>query len=302
MEVISIILGVLLLIGLLVLPKDESKNIQDPKLGIIIRGALFIRKFIIPVLALALLGAGVYYYLKNKEENDKRITFDKLMKIVETEQHEKETKILALDFDLLDRDENGSNYSRDSTSGEIIQNWDSGILRYITSDKEKYIRIRSEISNNKAFAFEGEGSNNQGDKFATYKKNGLQISFGVFSSSQQYVTVFADSARLIDLPPIVTAQELAGKWGRIHYLHQGTYSFKPDFTFVYDDSRYGAISGTYKILQKELTLNYNVKNWKYDIKHEFSAKTESIVIKSKEYNEINGYFRGGEGDVILKRQ
>lgn len=306
MEVISIILGVLLVIGLFFLPKEKAEQLTG-QTSIIFQGVRTIKRLLLPGIAIALIGFGIYYWVKQRNENDKRITFNKLINIINTPHHEREPLIIGMGFQQSGRGDKGTNYARDY-GNEIIEKWDMGIIRYLTKDENNYIRLRKEVANS-GFKFDRESKNNMDDVFTHYANGSIFITSGIFSTSKDYVIVVEDTTKYIEQEAFLKDDFMHGKWGRITERNSGNFVINKDNTFTFYDSDSGPIKGTMYIEGKEIVFNYgkaNDKRFGYSASfaHPFNEKSEVIIVSNKLQNEISGKIKGESlfSDIILRRQ
>lgn len=236
--------------------------------------------------------------------NSTHIGLDDLYQVVDAPPHERESVILSLGFSGPSDNDNGKSYSK-SSEKYFIEDWQSGIVRLITSDKNLYLSLKKEIEEKKFEYQQGEdNTNNKGDKFFNYKKGSKELMIGSFARSNQFLIVFSDTTKRYEPKYFIKGDELFGKWGRIQELgHTGNYELRNNFTFDFLDSEDGLIKGEWYIDGREIVLNYKSAKDRYGYNHKLSNKSEVVVIDNKDYNEITGKIKGDDiyPEIILRR-
>ncbi|MCU0468316.1 MAG: hypothetical protein MUF58_06920 [Arcicella sp.] len=175
-------------------------------------------------------------------------------------------------------------------------------MDYTTKDKNAYLRVFNE-SKESDFKFDGDFTNNLGDKISTYKKGTYSISLGYFTSTHEYLFALQDDSKIVAVPDFLPASFLVGSWGRVSTSHSGKYTFFENNTFSFEDSYDGRITGKWRTEKKEILLNYDKKIKEYDINHGLSIVTEIIHVTNKQANTIDGYLDNNQYRTItLSRQ
>lgn len=212
---------------------------------------------------------------------------------------EREMKVIAKDFEPKGTNEFGNKYERET--GEFLELWDNGTVRYLSKGKESYTRIFNEVKNDN-FTFSSSFANNRGDKFITYTKDSLNSSFGYFTSIETYCIAVNNIFKTVEVQEFLPVSFMVGNWGRVSILNGGRYSFHADGTFSLEHSNDGIITGKWKTDKKIIILNYNKKLGEYGIAHSLSMKTEIIHVTNKLSNTIDGYLSNEIETITLTRQ
>lgn len=309
--IISIILGVVFIVGLIFYKPNLVKQSENPLNDVYRRGLEILPPILRWVVPIFLVGSGIYYLINlNQEARLERearememaryVHLEQLMDIVNTPMHEREMKILALDFVPGGTNEFGKFYERDI--GETIELFETGTIRYLSMNNDAYLRIFNETKRD-SFEFEKEVSNNVGDKFSRYSKRNYDCSFGYFTSNKQYCCSFTNDLITSVPTEFLPNSFLVGSWGRVSTLSGGKYTFFENSTFVFEDSRQGKITGKWKTEKKNIILNYDKKIREYGFPHHLSMITEIVTVTDKKESKIEGYLDGNEYITItLSRQ
>lgn len=252
-----------------------------------------------------LITIGIFLSSKNE------IQLSTLFEIIESPIQNKEGIILSKGFSSPTQIDYGKSYSRNNET-EFIENWDNGVVRYITTNEKNHLRIKKQIEQ-EDYKYINEYPNNKGDLIFNYEKGSKKISIGSFSTAQMYLIVASDTTKEIEIKPYIEGKDIFGSWGRIQELgKEGNYTFNEDYSFTYTDSESGTIKGEWHIDRRELVIKYNYardKRFSFESAHPFSNKTEIIKITNKTPpafpNEISGEVQGEidiMNKVILKRR
>ena len=311
--IISIILGVILIIGIIFYqkPKRGEKD-QNPIHRTYQRGIEILSVILRWGIPFFLLGSGIYYlFALNKEAQEKKerletelaqqIHFKQLLGVVNTPNNEREMKILELGFDPKGTNEFGKVYERDFGT-DVIEAFETGTIRYLSKSKDSYLRVFKEAKEDN-LQFKDETSNNRGDKFSNYVKSDLNASFGYFTSTQMFASIISDNSKVIVPGEFLPDDFMVGSWGRVSLMNSGKYTLNENRTFLFEDSHDGPITGKWHTEKKTVIFNYDKKTGQYGIAHSLSMNTEIINVTSKEQNNIEGYLDGNElRTITLSRQ